>query len=207
MRQCGWLSAEELTQCIPRNAIEKTKNSAGITIYPQSSIEWSTALSRASGFAKDLNLCFRKYGISSKPRIAYFLANSVQETIYFSRKSELGGSGTRYAPWYGRGFLQLTWETNYRNYGDFKGWISQATSAFRDTLELDSSRAVDSAGYYWITCAKVGSAAVCISRYADAAPNLTKSKLSNVCSSYSYQSRSCAGQMISIDYYSAPESE
>lgn len=207
MRECGWLNAKELAQCIPRNAIEQTRNSAGSTTYPQSEIGWSVALSRATTYVIDLNVSFRKYGISSKLRMAYFLANSIQETIYFSRKSELGGSGTRYAPWYGRGFLQLTWEGNYRNYGDFRGWGAQPASTFRDSLELNNSRAIDSAGYYWITCAKVRSSAVCISRYADQVPNLQHANLANVCTNYSYKSKSCAGRTVSIDYYSAPQSE
>lgn len=208
LRECGWLSAKELAQCIPRKAVEQTRNAAGQTVYPQSTIAWSTALARALLFSIDLGIVFRKYLISdSKLRIAYFLANAIQETIYFSRKSELGGSGTAYAPWYGRGFLQLTWEDNYRHYGNFKGWHGQSTTSFRDSLETNNSRATDSAGYYWITCARVGQAAHNISREADVNPTITTANISNVCSNYDYQHKTCNVTSTSITYHSSPQSE
>jgi hypothetical protein len=208
MRQCGWLSAIELAQCVPRNAVEQTKDSGGNFVYPQSTISWATASTRASAYAIDLSIMFRKFGLAlSALRISFFLGNSIQETIYFSRKSELGGAGTRYAPWYGRGFLQLTWEPNYRNYGDFRGWSSQPTSSYRDSLETDNSRATDSAGYYWITCAKTGTNAVCISRYADSYPAIQPGYLSNVCANYDYRNKTCNSAAQSINYFSSPESE
>lgn len=207
MRMCGWLSAKELAQCIPRKAVEQTRNATGQTVYPQSVIEWSTALARANSFSIEFGITFRKYLVSdSKLRIAYFLANAIQETIYFSRKSELGGAGTSYAPWYGRGFLQLTWEDNYRHYGDFKGWHGLPAS-YRDSLETDNSRATDSAGYYWITCARIGSGALNITREADTTPDITTRPLTNVCSNYSYPNRSCNVASVSIDYHSSPQSE
>lgn len=208
MRTCGWLSAIELAQCVPRNAVEQTKDSGGNFVYPQSTISWATASTRASAYAIDLSVMFRKFGLAlSTLRISFFLGNSIQETIYFSRKSELGGAGTRYAPWYGRGFLQLTWEPNYRNYGDFRGWSSQPTSSYRDSLETDNSRATDSAGYYWITCAKTGTNAVCISRYADSYPAIQPGNLSNVCANYDYKNKTCNSATQSINYFSSPESE
>src|SRR5207237_2552895 len=35
--------------------------------------------------------------------------------------SEYGGKSTRYAPYYGRGFVQLTWSYNYKKAGDIIG--------------------------------------------------------------------------------------
>ena len=208
MRMCGWLSVNELAQCIPRSAVEQTRASNGSTVYPQSTVTWNTARSRASAYSIDLNITFRKYGVSTaKVRMAYFLANSIQETIYFSRKSELGGQGTRYAPWYGRGFLQLTWEENYRRYGDFRGWQNQTTASYRDTLETDNFCAVDSAGYYWVTCAKPDNSVFNISREGDNIPIIQSQTLANVCQNYSYQSRSCTGATIAINYYPSVQSE
>jgi hydroxyethylthiazole kinase len=208
MRKCGWLSTKELAQCIPRQAIEQTTSATGTRLYPSSIINWNTAISRAENYCVDINKMFRKYGISSKKtRISYFLGNSIQETIYFSRKSELGGSGARYAPWYGRGFLQLTWEENYRNYGDFKGWSQLTTASFRDSLETDDEIATDSAGYYWLTCAKKLPNAVCLNRYSESAPTLTLSTLINVCLNYDYHTRTCVGGTTTMNYYASTESE
>jgi hypothetical protein len=208
MRQCGWLSMEELTQCIPREVVEQTKDVHGATIYPRSNIAWNTAANRAEIYKIEFNKSLRKYGIScTKLRLAYFFANSIQETIYFSRKSELGGAQTRYAPWYGRGFLQLTWEENYRRYGNFRGWQSEATASFRDSLEIDNARATDSAGYYWVTCAKPDNAVVCINLYADNVPILESSRLSSICKNYSYQNKVCLTKSVAMDYFPSTEFE
>lgn len=208
MRKCGWLSSKELAQCVPRNAVEQTRSRQGNTMYPKSVITWRVAYSRAGNLSNVLNKTFRKYGISlSMLRVAYFLANSIQETIYFSRTSELGGPNTRYAPWYGRGFLQLTWEENYRRYGNFRGWQGQTTVSYRDALETDIFCAADSAGYYWITCAKPDDSILNISREADSYPVLEHENLGNVCSDYSYQTRSCSGLLGIINYYASPQAE
>jgi hypothetical protein len=208
MRKCGWLSARELAQCIPRYAIEQTHASNGQTVYPRSQISWAVAFARATTYSIHLSSMFRKYGLAqSKLRISYFLANSIQETIYFSRKSELGGASASYAPWYGRGFLQLTWEDNYRHYGSFKGWVNQSPAVYRDTLESSNVLAVDSAGYYWITCAKVGSAAFNISREADSLPGYQSIALANICQNYNYANRTCMIPLTSIDYHPSPQAE
>lgn len=45
---------------------------------------------------------------------AYVLATAYHETAQTMQPiEEYGGWSTRYAPWYGRGFVQLTWEENY----------------------------------------------------------------------------------------------
>lgn len=46
---------------------------------------------------------------------AYVLATVYHETAKtMAPISEYGGQNTRYAPWYGRGHVQLTWEDNYK---------------------------------------------------------------------------------------------
>lgn len=47
---------------------------------------------------------------------ASFLATLAQESDYFRTTREYG-SGQRYAPYIGRGFCQVTWESNYRLFG------------------------------------------------------------------------------------------
>ena len=71
----------------------------------------------------------RKQGIGLSTQIAYVLATTqwetnetfepVREAYWLSenwRKSNL-----RYYPFYGRGFVQLTWENNYRKYSELLG--------------------------------------------------------------------------------------
>ena len=46
---------------------------------------------------------------------AYVLATVYWETARtFQPIEEYGGKHRRYAPWYGRGYVQLTWERNYK---------------------------------------------------------------------------------------------
>lgn len=47
---------------------------------------------------------------------ASFLATMAQESAYFRTTTEYG-SGQRYAPYIGRTFEQVTWESNYRAFG------------------------------------------------------------------------------------------
>lgn len=53
----------------------------------------------------------------SKPleQLAYILGTVYHETARTMEPiEEIGGSKRHYAPWYGRGFVQLTWEANYQ---------------------------------------------------------------------------------------------
>ena len=50
---------------------------------------------------------------------AYLFATFQWETASTMRPiEEYGGKKARYAPWYGRGYVQLTWESNYRKQQD-----------------------------------------------------------------------------------------
>nr|WP_328809461.1 hypothetical protein [Paraburkholderia hiiakae] len=206
-RRCGWLSASELTQCIPRKIIDQTKNGAHQTIYPTSTLDWGIAHGRAERFEREINIALRKYLISiSGLRTAYFMGNAIQETIYLSRTSELGGASATYAPWYGRGVIQLTFEENYQRYGDFRKWSGQP-SVYRDSLETDLSRACDSAGFYWISCAKPIAKVHNINIEADRLPIFTETTLTNVCSNYDYHTKSCKAAISSMPFRACSQFE
>jgi len=48
--------------------------------------------------------------------LAYVLATAEHETGRYKWLAEIGGPHTRYAPYYGRGYVQLTWKQNYVRY-------------------------------------------------------------------------------------------
>ncbi|ANB73388.1 hypothetical protein AYM40_14215 [Paraburkholderia phytofirmans OLGA172] len=190
-RKCGWMSAQELAQCIPRKIVDQTRNQVNQTVFPRGSIGWGSALARVQRFLPHLNRAFRKYGLSSNGiRLSYFLGNAIQETTYLSQTAEGDGSHLSYAPWYGRGIIQLTHEENYKRYGDYRGWPGSASS-YRDSLETDPARASDSAGFYWVSCAKPVNSAHNINVEADAYPIISPTTITNVCSSYDYHNRTC----------------
>lgn len=63
-----------------------------------------------------------KQGIVLDTQQAYVLATTQHETAgTFRPISEYGGARTRYAPWYGRGYTQLTWYENYLKYEKLTG--------------------------------------------------------------------------------------
>ena len=178
MRRCGWLSAYELAQCMPRRS-------------GASDLSWKTASSRGLAHSQPLSTMFRKYEITSNHRITHFLAQAYIETGIFRTIRE-GGEGhpnaklpkaQHYAAFYGRGYMQLTWAANYENYGAYRS-LSKKNNSFFDArinstslhtwtdfnpatqnpkrqqwaprydpelVCLDRFSASDSGGFYWIS--------------------------------------------------------
>lgn len=64
----------------------------------------------------------RRQGIASPNQIAYILATVRHETAHtYKPIDEYGGPKTRYVPYWGRGYVQLTWLSNYRKYSQLTG--------------------------------------------------------------------------------------
>ncbi|WP_144445573.1 peptidoglycan-binding protein [Inquilinus limosus] len=59
--------------------------------------------------------------IDTPLRVAHFVAQTCLETDHFRTLREYGGSQARYAPYFGRGCIQLTWDTNYAKAGQALG--------------------------------------------------------------------------------------
>lgn len=72
-----------------------------------------------------------RQGITSKPQIAYILATvehetnksfrPVEEAYYKGELAENYRKTLSYYPYYGRGYVQLTWQENYQKYSDLLG--------------------------------------------------------------------------------------
>jgi hypothetical protein len=118
LRKCMWLSASEFRQIVPRQALRR---SGSTTIWEAVQPNLSGSSTVAVIHRSALNKTARKYGISSPLRLACFYGNAVQETQWLSRLSEGSGNALWYAPWYGRGFLQLTHPSNYIDYWRYRG--------------------------------------------------------------------------------------
>ncbi|SDI78030.1 M23 family metallopeptidase [Pseudomonas panipatensis] len=127
-RQCGWLSAGELTQLLPMSALRKVHGywvSEPVRFLDQTARQLEARRSK-------LNKSLRTHGIAGSPyRLAAFFGNAMQETQWFSKLYEQNPSAW-YSPWDGRGFLQLTHADNYIKYWRFRGRV--VSEALRQQL-------------------------------------------------------------------------
>jgi hypothetical protein len=114
-RKCGWLSDREYIQMFPPTALRSVGRGQWVSEGVSPSRE------TIAGYGPELNKAMRKFGITSPLRQAAFLGNAMQETQWFSLLTEGTNTPPRYAPWIGRGFLQLTWPDNYIKYWRFCG--------------------------------------------------------------------------------------
>lgn len=55
--------------------------------------------------------------MADRRTVAAIIGESAQETDWMCSLVEYGGPRTRYAPYYGRGCIQLTWRNNYAGFG------------------------------------------------------------------------------------------
>ncbi len=73
---------------------------------------------RAAELVAGCNEAMLAGGITTKLRAAMFLAQVGHESVSLRFKAEIGhGAGHPYPPYYGRGFIQLTWRYNYAAFG------------------------------------------------------------------------------------------
>ncbi len=107
-RKCGWLSASELARCLPRSSLSVN-------------LSWSSAEERALAHHRFVSRINVKYLNSSPVRLLHFLSQAYIETggLRTMREDSRGG-GHAYGPFYGRGYLQLTWPINYEGYGNYR---------------------------------------------------------------------------------------
>lgn len=134
MRTCNWLGVAELAQCLPRRSLT-------------GQIGWDEAQQRATVHCKSVNILRRKYLGESMPRLVHFLAQAYIETGILSLISEGGtGRGKPYGPFYGRGYLQLTWPGNYDEYGAFRLLPDIGESTYSDSRITATSTHEWSAG-------------------------------------------------------------
>ncbi|WP_431645711.1 M23 family peptidase [Enterobacter hormaechei] len=122
-RNCGWLSFCEMKQIVPSHALRQSGRDR--LVWEAINTNLRTPGSILSNQISNLNSSMRKYCINTPFRISCFLGNAIQETGWLSTLHEGNGSNLWYAPWYGRGFLQLTNPENYLNYFKYIGKVVQ----------------------------------------------------------------------------------
>jgi predicted chitinase len=162
-RGCGWISENEMAQCFPR----QLKHLSG-TEFKVQNFSWNEAIAKSRTWAVHFNKMNRKYGLGARQRLTHFFAQIIPETGYLQLMKEGDNKdgtylkGKAYYPYYGRGLIQLTWDENYKNYGDFRNFaktepaFSKFFAAGWDPDKLlvtsnsnyNASNCADSAGFY-----------------------------------------------------------
>jgi len=81
-------------------------------------------------------------GITNVNAFAYIIATAHWES-HLTPINEIGGPRKRYAPYYGRGFVQLTWKTNYEKFSKLlkseRGWNNDIVNRPEQALNPDFS--------------------------------------------------------------------
>jgi predicted chitinase len=136
-RRCGWLTGTELRHMFPPNALRRVSKFSFVSerVTPNSDT--------IASFGPGLNKAMRKFGVTTPLRQAAFLGNAMQETQWFRLLAEDSPDNQRYFPWFGRGFLQLTWPDNYVRYWRFRG--RQVDDALANRLH-DAARTANQTG-------------------------------------------------------------
>jgi hypothetical protein len=135
-RKCGWFNDVELAQCLPRQSLSAQN------------LAWSDAYARSQLHGLHLNKYFRKYKGESRKRHIHALAQIYIETgLLRTVEEDSRGRGHLYAAFYGRGYKQLTWAGNYRQYGTYKAIPNIASPTYVDSrITPTSQHAKDAAG-------------------------------------------------------------
>jgi predicted chitinase len=116
-------------------------------------------LSRIETHLEGINQAFVESEINTCLRKIHFLAQVMHESGGLKYTKELGTNETSYGGFAGRGLIQLTWEENYKKYGEFVG--EDLTSSLENKTKLEQPpHAARSAGWFWNSRAK-------LNRYAD----------------------------------------
>ncbi len=93
----------------------------------------------AKAYFPHLLAACKEFDISTRERVSAFLAQVGHESGDLYYWEEIEGASQRYAPYYGRGPIQLTWQENYQSAGDSlgldlvnnPGWVATPEVGFR----------------------------------------------------------------------------
>ena len=108
----------------------------------------------------ELNKTMKAYNINSCLRKAHFLAQCAHESDNFKTTSEYNGSKKGYAPYFGRGLIQLTHKGNYQKYANYK---NQTLESIKEKISNNLEYSLDVSGWYWKTFSAWGD----LNLYAD----------------------------------------
>ncbi|SPF69154.1 chitinase [Propionibacterium ruminifibrarum] len=88
-------------------------------------------------------------GMTSREAVAAMIGESAQETDWYCSLVEYGGANAWYAPYYGRGCIQLTHQSNYSAFGAWAQKLGYATSS---ADMVSNPNKVATMPWAWLAC-------------------------------------------------------
>lgn len=86
--------------------------------------------------------------MTDRRTVAAIIGESAQETDWMCSLVEYGGPRTRYAPYFGRGCIQLTWRSNYAGFGQ---WLHGLGVVADPDVFVDNPDLVAAWPYPWLS--------------------------------------------------------
>lgn len=140
-------TAEEFEKIIQglRDSEPRVKRDSGYSLFAADNCTLPEEDKTIEKLRGQINSLFTKYDINTCLRKIHFLAQVYHETDRLRTTLEYA-TEKDYKPYFGRGLMQLTWESNYKIYKAYTG-----IDFIKDykKIENDLYNACDSAGWYW----------------------------------------------------------
>ncbi len=141
------LSSEEFEKIIHnlRDSETRVKKDSGYILFGANNCKLIERDKSIEKLRVEINKIFSKYEINTCIRKIHFFAQIYHETDRLRTTLEYA-TNKDYKPYFGRGLMQLTWESNYKIYKSYKN-VNCITNYNIIAENLDY--ACDSAGWYW----------------------------------------------------------
>ncbi|REC64091.1 hypothetical protein DRF65_00505 [Chryseobacterium pennae] len=128
-----------------RDSEPTVKKNIGYTLFGASNCKLKQEDKTIEKLRIELNKVFNTYEINTCIRKLHFLAQIYHETDRLKTTLEYD-TNKKYKPYFGRGLMQLTWESNYIVYKDYSK--IDCVKDY-DSIANNFSYACDSAGWFW----------------------------------------------------------
>lgn len=138
------LSVKELTDIVRK--LREADSIPSRELFSDSRCTLNSSERTYESLTDELNSTFKKYNISTCIRKIHFIAQAFHETDRFRTTTEYNAAHKPYAPYIGRGLMQLTHKSNYKIYDAYSnsGCLDDV-NIVSDSLKIS----VDSAGWFW----------------------------------------------------------
>ncbi|WP_407351825.1 hypothetical protein [Luteimonas sp. R10] len=141
------LTEEELREIIlaMRRSETAVHGAVGERLFTATNISMPDGDKNYRMLAEEINAVFNQFEINTCIRRIHFLAQAYWEADRLRTTKEYG-TGHRYAPYVGRGLMQLTWESGYQKYESYSGLGCVDDP---DLVSNSLNHSVLSAAWYW----------------------------------------------------------